>query len=108
MIRKKSYICLLLLASFILLSSYIPITIEGKAVVCTRVGEIDQFLTDGVDILFVQPGDIHALADGIRTLLIDKVKAQQIGLRRRESAKKYFDYRPHTKYLYEFIQELKS
>jgi glycosyltransferase involved in cell wall biosynthesis len=39
------------------------------AVVCTPVGEIPSLLTDGVDVCFVEPGDVDGLAAGIQKVL---------------------------------------
>lgn len=42
---------------------------HGVAVVCTPVGEIPSVLTDGVDVCFVQPGDIAGLASSLQRVL---------------------------------------
>ena len=42
---------------------------NGVAVVCTPVGEIPSLLTDGVDVLYVQPGDVAGLAAALQKLL---------------------------------------
>jgi glycosyltransferase involved in cell wall biosynthesis len=42
---------------------------NGVAVVCSPVGEIDSVLTDGVDAVFVPPGDPPALAAGLQSVL---------------------------------------
>jgi glycosyltransferase involved in cell wall biosynthesis len=42
---------------------------NGVAVVCTPVGEIPSLLTDGVDVMYVQPGDVDALAATLQQLL---------------------------------------
>jgi glycosyltransferase involved in cell wall biosynthesis len=39
------------------------------AVVCTPVGEIPSLLTDGVDVCFVEPGDVDGLAASIQKVL---------------------------------------
>jgi glycosyltransferase involved in cell wall biosynthesis len=39
------------------------------AVVCTPVGEIPHLLTDGVDAIFVPPGDVEALAAALRKVI---------------------------------------
>jgi len=44
---------------------------NGVAVVCTPVGEIPTVLTDGVDVCFVQPGDIAGIAAGLNKVLGD-------------------------------------
>ena len=42
---------------------------NGVAVVCSPVGEIDSVLTDGVDAVFVAPGDQRGLAAGLQRVL---------------------------------------
>ncbi|MDB5890307.1 MAG: glycosyl transferase, group 1 [Polaromonas sp.] len=48
------------------------------AVICTPVGEIPSVFTDGVDALFVRPGDITGIADGLRKVLEDTTLRQTI------------------------------
>jgi glycosyltransferase involved in cell wall biosynthesis len=42
---------------------------NGVAVVCTPVGEIPSLLSDGVDVVFVQPGDTAGLAAKLQQVL---------------------------------------
>lgn len=42
---------------------------NGVAVVCTAVGEIPSLLTDGVDVVFVKPGDADDIAAGLQKVL---------------------------------------
>lgn len=44
---------------------------NGVAVVCSPVGEIPTVLSDGVNALFVQPGDVAGIAAGLRRVLQD-------------------------------------
>ncbi|MES3002481.1 MAG: glycosyltransferase family 4 protein [Pseudomonadota bacterium] len=44
---------------------------HGVAVVCTPVGEIPTALADGVNALFVQPGDVPGIAAGLQRVLRD-------------------------------------
>jgi len=44
---------------------------NGVAVVCTRVGEIPSLLTDRVDALYVDPGDVDGLAAALQQVLGD-------------------------------------
>jgi glycosyltransferase involved in cell wall biosynthesis len=68
---------LLARADVLVLPSYdevLPLVIlealaNGVAVVCTPLGEIPSLLTDGVDILYVTPGDIDGIAATLQTLL---------------------------------------
>lgn len=42
---------------------------NGVAVVGTAVGEIPSLLTDGVDVVYVNPGDVHGLAATLQEVL---------------------------------------
>jgi glycosyltransferase involved in cell wall biosynthesis len=63
---------------------------NSTAVICTPVGEIPHALTDGVDALFVQPGDIDQLAQSIDLLLSDEVRRGDLQRGGRASYEKHF------------------
>jgi glycosyltransferase involved in cell wall biosynthesis len=42
---------------------------NGVAVICTPLGEIPSLLTDGVDVLYVQPGDVRGIAAVLQKVL---------------------------------------
>ena len=42
---------------------------NGVAVVCTAVGEIPSLLTDGVDVVYVSPGDADGIAGALQRVL---------------------------------------
>ncbi|HWI82327.1 glycosyltransferase family 4 protein [Ramlibacter sp.] len=44
---------------------------NGVAVICTAVGEVPSLLSDGVDALYVQPGDIDGIAATLQRVLGD-------------------------------------
>lgn len=44
---------------------------NGVAVLCSPVGEIPASLTDGVNAVFVKPGDVKGIAAGLREILRD-------------------------------------
>lgn len=52
---------------------------EGKPVVSTRVGGIEDIVEDGVTGLLVEAGDARALAAALRRLLDNPLEAQQMG-----------------------------
>ncbi len=66
-------------ADVLILPSYdegLPLVIlealaNGVAVICTPVGEIPSVLTDGLNALFVMPGDIDGIAKGIANIIDD-------------------------------------
>ena len=49
------------------------------AVICTPVGEIPSVLTDGVNALFVQPGDVAGIAAGLEKVLKDTALQRTLG-----------------------------
>lgn len=51
----------------------------GRAVVASRVGDIPEFVVDGVTGLLVEPGDAAALAGAIRRLLEHPDEAKALG-----------------------------
>jgi glycosyltransferase involved in cell wall biosynthesis len=68
---------LLAQADVLVLPSYdevLPLVIlealaNGVAVICTPLGEIPSLLTDGVHVLYVDPGDVDGLADALQEVL---------------------------------------
>jgi glycosyltransferase involved in cell wall biosynthesis len=70
---------LLAQADVLVLPSYdevLPLAIlealaNGVAVVCTPVGELPSVLCGGVNALFVTPGDVRSLAEGLQQVLRD-------------------------------------
>lgn len=51
---------------------------SGVAVVCTPVGEIPSVLCGGVNALFVTPGDVVSLAEGLQQVLRDPQLRQRL------------------------------
>jgi len=64
---------------------------SGRPVVITRVGDIPELVTDGVDAVLVDPGNVPALGDAIAQLLDDPVRAARIGQAGRERARRDYD-----------------
>jgi glycosyltransferase involved in cell wall biosynthesis len=66
-------------------SGIVPIAYRhARPVVATRVGSIPEVVEDGVTGLLVQPGDEHALALAVITLLQDDALRQKMGLQASE------------------------
>ena len=51
---------------------------NGVAVVCSPVGEISTVLTDEVDAIFVQAGNVHELSAGLQRVLRDPLLRQSL------------------------------
>jgi glycosyltransferase involved in cell wall biosynthesis len=63
---------------------------NSTAVICTPVGEIPHALTDGVDALFIQPGDIGGLARAIDRVLNDAPLRRALQVHGRASYERNF------------------
>jgi len=70
---------------------------NGVAVICTPVGEIPNVLTDGVNAVFVQPGDVPGMATTLKSLLEQPALREKIERNGRDiyerqfSVDKFFD-----------------
>ena len=62
----------------------------GRAIVSTKVGGIEEILTDGHDALLVRPEDPAALAAAMRRLVENSELAQKLGKNARETFEKTF------------------
>lgn len=78
----------------------------GNPVVITDVGEHSRYLADNVSACLVKPGDQQAFANRILFLLQNPEKAKEIGLRGKEVAKQYFDYKSQSEQLSNYFHEL--
>jgi glycosyltransferase involved in cell wall biosynthesis len=62
----------------------------GRAVIGTRVGEVEDAVSDGISGLLVEPGDVTGLADAIRRVLGDREWATELGRQGRAVAEERF------------------
>ncbi|HEY5492900.1 MAG TPA: glycosyltransferase family 4 protein [Gemmatimonadaceae bacterium] len=81
---------------------------SGTPTVATRVGEIDRFVADGVDLYFAPPDDPFGLAQRLRHVLLHPDEAALVGAKGRATARKHFDYRVHGRRLLLFIDDLRA
>ena len=63
---------------------------SGRAVVSTSISGIPELVEHGVSGLLVPPGDPHALADAMRSLLEDRERARDMGRRGQEKVRTEF------------------
>lgn len=61
----------------------------SKPVVATRVGGIPELVTDGVEGLLVEPGDVSGLGDAMNALLDDDEKRERMGRAGRERVRAF-------------------
>jgi glycosyltransferase involved in cell wall biosynthesis len=78
----------------------------GKAIVCTPVGAHAEVIQDGVNGLFVTPGDEHAIAQGILKLLTDSSLRERMGARNAQYVREQFSAEKVTGRFIEYLREL--
>jgi len=76
----------------------------GNPVVVTKVGEIEDYLTDGYDAYLAEPNNINSFAEKLILALEDKRNSKEIGIRGRENAMKNFNHNIQTKNILNFIR----
>ena len=67
-----------------------------RPVVATRVGGVPEAVLDGRTGLLVEPNDVQALTDAVRSLLCDLDRARTLGQNARPLALKKFDWDTHV------------
>jgi glycosyltransferase involved in cell wall biosynthesis len=80
----------------------------GRPVVATRTGEISLYLKDRGNAVLVPPGDVEAIAAGMRYLLENPRAAANIGKAGKRVADRVFNYRVQGRRLSGFIAGLES
>lgn len=77
----------------------------GKPVIVTKVGEIENYLKDGVNAFISEPNSVEKFAQKINELLSDYNNAKKIGRRGKEIAQTYFNYIIQGKRLSQFLDD---
>jgi glycosyltransferase involved in cell wall biosynthesis len=78
----------------------------GRPVVCTAVGEIPFYLTDGVNAFLVEPDNIEKFAGKMKYVLKNPLLADKVGNAGQKVAMNVFNYKVQTKRMNEFLNEL--
>lgn len=76
---------------------------SGKPVITCGVGDLADFLVDGVNACLARPGDDGDFADKMLAILNHPQMAARIGAAGRRICEQYLDYRVHTRGLAEFF-----
>lgn len=71
----------------------------GTAVIATRVGGVEEIVTDGVTGMLVPVGDDRALADRVVELIEDEPRRREMGARAAERMSTAFSLRAHAQEL---------
>lgn len=78
----------------------------GNPVVVTKVGEIPDYLKDGESAFLSKPDSAEAFAEKLDYVLLHPEIAKRVGLKGREVAFEYFNYKTQAKRIINFIDEL--
>ena len=77
-----------------------------RPVICTSVGDIPLYLTDGENAFLVEPGNIRMFSEKLRFVLRNKDDAIRVGIRGRLVAEEEFSMEKNCRRLIEFFQRL--
>lgn len=78
----------------------------GRPIVASRLDQIGDVLTDGVDALLVPPGEPDVLANAIARLIDAPALAQQLASRARAAALERHTWKRHTERILQTLQGL--
>lgn len=78
----------------------------GKPVIASRVSDVDRFLLNGQNAMVVQPGSSAEICKAAEFLINNPESAAAIGLRGREAAKSFFDYKQQGQPLISFLENI--
>jgi len=78
----------------------------ARPVVVTAVGDIPEYVRDGINGVVVQPGDPTAVANGVERLMDLPDRGASWGELAWKQAAKVFDYRSHTSRLLRFLLDV--
>ena len=80
--------------------------LSGIPVITSNVGDIPEYLTDGVNALLIPPEDPATLAESIISLANDPDRRYELGYNGRRIALKSFSYRKYAIRLIQFLQNI--
>ena len=80
----------------------------GVPIVASRIDGIPEDVTDGVDGLLVEPGNVRELANAIRRLLEDRALRNRLALSGLETFRKRFSAEQMTRSLGEAYERLEA
>jgi glycosyltransferase involved in cell wall biosynthesis len=64
---------------------------SGKAVIATNVGDVPNYLFNGINALVINPDSAKELVDALLLLIEDSVKRESLGAEARKTAERFFD-----------------
>ncbi len=78
----------------------------GTPCVSTRVSGVPEIIDTDENGILVEPAEVLALADAIQLLVLDPVRAQEMGRAARAKACQFFDVRKNVQVLHLLFQEI--
>ena len=78
----------------------------GKGIVASNLGQIGEVLGHGRTAWLVPPGDVEALAAGVRTLIDDPTRRSDLGAEARREVVARYTWREHTRRTIARLQEI--
>lgn len=78
----------------------------GNPVIVTAVGEIPDYLEDGVNAFIAVPDNVESFAEKLEFVLKNPSIANEIGIAGQRVAREVFDYRVQSKNLCKFLEAL--
>jgi glycosyltransferase involved in cell wall biosynthesis len=78
----------------------------GKGIVASDLDQIGEVLEHGRTAWLVSPGDVDALAAGLRRLMADRVLRDTLGAEARRQVLAQYTWRQHTKRTLDRLQEV--
>ena len=64
---------------------------SGKAVIATNVGDVPNYLFNGVNAMVINPDSVEEIVDALLILIEHPDKRQVLGIEARKTAEKFFD-----------------
>ena len=77
---------------------------SGATVIATRVGDVENYLTDGENVYLAQPDNPDSIAECMRQIVRDPHAARRVGEQGQKIALRYFSYQAYSLPLSEFIR----
>jgi glycosyltransferase involved in cell wall biosynthesis len=78
----------------------------GKPVVCTAVGEIPNYLTDGINAFLVEPGNNEKFAGKLKFVLENPEAAEKVGKEGQKVVLNTFNYKIQARHMNSFLRGL--
>lgn len=77
-------------------------------VISVKVGEVSEYLSDGVNAFLIEPEDVDALANKLDYVISNYEQAEEVGIKGKELTETIFNYNYQAKRMIGFINTLLS